>query len=719
MLVPMMQNIQCWIEAVIKIVFAAKYILLLMTGCDFVYTYQSMHPPGHARADTMTFKLPDSLLHSENIQIDSMLHLAAVAPPDTGLARLYYDIGNLYENNDHEKGKYFYLKSEILSKYLHWNEGHWLYGSAFSIMLAREGLTDSALVILSQGLELAKKENNEGWTANFLINTGTVYFVKEWNQTALSYFMEALPYLEHQQDPEALGKLYAKMVQVYRSINNLEKAVEYGELSIALLKENQSLVYALYELALTYSRLQQHEKAREDLLMALDIVIEQNNTYLMEFIYYQLGFNALYVFDLKNVELYLKKMVEISGEEKMLNDLRYLMLLGKLEELKGHFALSEKYVMQALKIATERDAIETKRLFYQILSELSIAQSKYRDNMRYWDEMDRIDVAIANDITIHAAVEMSAKYETTKKELEIEQQQEIIQRHAMQRFLFVAGIVICVVFLILLWYMLWLRNRHNRDLSEHNELLAELNATKDKFFSIISHDLKNPAIALCDALQLLVNNAHLWNADMRANFYNELLSSSNDLVTLLYSLLNWAQLQTGRMIFQPNLFPLSNLNPTISLIRGLAEKKGITFIVNMQDDDAITCDGNMFIVIVRNLLSNAVKFTDEGGTVVLEILHVSQESVGLQESGDSQDSAGAHAGAPLHAISVSDTGIGMNAAQINHLFCLDNLISRSGTAGESGSGLGLIVCKELLDKHGARLHVESEEGKGSRFWFTV
>ena len=133
----------------------------------------------------------------------------------------------------------------------------------------------------------------------------------------------------------------------------------------------------------------------------------------------------------------------------------------------------------------------------------------------------------------------------------------------------------------------------------------------------------------------------------------------------------------------------------------MAEKKDITLAVNIPDDADITGDGAMLSVVVRNLLTNAVKFTAPTGTVTLDVSLNNTEDV------------------RKYTVSVSDTGIGMNAEQISKLFRLDSAHSRKGTAGEQGSGLGLIVCRELIEKHGSELYVESEEGKGSKFWFEV
>jgi len=160
-------------------------------------------PPG-LPADTV-------LTATGNAPLDSLLQLAATARQDTVLARLYYDIGLMYEDNDFEKAKAYYLKLHHLSDRLDWSEGRYLFSRGFSLLLTREGLVDSALVVNLQALELAKKEKNERWMAAINANTGVDYFAKNWYETALQHYMEALPFYEKTNDTEMLGDLYYKI----------------------------------------------------------------------------------------------------------------------------------------------------------------------------------------------------------------------------------------------------------------------------------------------------------------------------------------------------------------------------------------------------------------------------------------------------------------------------------------------------------------------------
>jgi len=188
-----------------------------------------------------------------------------------------------------------------------------------------------------------------------------------------------------------------------------------------------------------------------------------------------------------------------------------------------------------------------------------------------------------------------------QKELEIERQQLTISRQNMHRRLLAAGVAVCVVILVLLWYMLRLRIRRNQALSERNSALADMNLTKDKFFTIISHDLKNPAEAQRDAIQQLVKNAHNWDKDTIAEYHDELLKSANGQVELLYNLLGWAKIQTGRMTCRLETFLFSTIIADLTLIFKMAENKGVTLTTAIPCDALVTGDSNMLSAVIRNL----------------------------------------------------------------------------------------------------------------------
>ena len=328
---------------------------------------------------------------------------------------------------------------------------------------------------------------------------------------------------------------------------------------------------------------------------------------------------------------------------------------------------------------------------YSLLTRLYAVTGDPKNADKYWAKENEVQEKMNRNNTQNALQEIEVKYDVQQKELEIARKQITIDKQQKRQLIFMGGLIAAGVLLSLCAYIIILRTRRNRE-------LVEMNAIKDKFFSIVSHDLKNPAIAQRDSLQLLTENADKLDAKTVSAYYHQLLKSADGLVDLLKNLLNWALIQTGRHIYQPSPMNLVGaLRSDIEVTKSMAARKEVVFEVTTPPSAIINADENMMVTIVRNLLANAVKFTAKGGEVTLDI----------------------SPSATAYTVSVADTGSGMTPEQVQNLFRLDRQQSREGSSGEKGTGLGLIVCKEFLEKHGSTLHIESEAGKGSRFWFEL
>ncbi|MCP5498806.1 MAG: hybrid sensor histidine kinase/response regulator [Leptospiraceae bacterium] len=235
-------------------------------------------------------------------------------------------------------------------------------------------------------------------------------------------------------------------------------------------------------------------------------------------------------------------------------------------------------------------------------------------------------------------------------------------------------------------------------LQESKKALQKLNKTKDRFFSIIAHDLKNPIagqISLTEALLKKIDN--LERTDFKR--YIEMLHrSSGQNYRLLENLLEWARAQSGEIQFYPENVELKKLFKKIKdEIGSFASSKEIQIEFTDPIDLRIVVDKNMLLLILRNLIVNAIKFSYRNGLVFL----------GLKE--DSSE----------FLFYIQDRGVGMSAEIINKLFKLGESVKQHGTERESGSGLGLILCAEFVNRHGGKIWVESEENKGSTFYFTI
>ncbi|MCX6269801.1 MAG: PAS domain S-box protein [Bacteroidetes bacterium] len=246
------------------------------------------------------------------------------------------------------------------------------------------------------------------------------------------------------------------------------------------------------------------------------------------------------------------------------------------------------------------------------------------------------------------------------------------------------------------------RKEDEEKLKIYSEGLQSLNATKDKFFSIIAHDLKNPFHSIMGFSELLHQEFDSYNDEERKGYIKNIWEASESTYRLVQNLLEWSRAQTGRMEYRPQLHDLSIVaNETILVMKAQAEEKNIKLLTEIRYNSMAFFDENMIKTVVRNLLSNAVKFSSPGGAVKIDMQYTT------------------YADQPYVVVKVTDNGTGISEENIEKLFKLDEKFVLSGTSGEKGTGLGLILCKELIHKNGGKIWVTSEEGKGSSFFFSL
>ena len=242
------------------------------------------------------------------------------------------------------------------------------------------------------------------------------------------------------------------------------------------------------------------------------------------------------------------------------------------------------------------------------------------------------------------------------------------------------------------------RKRVAEAIEKYTTKLKELNQTKDKFFSIIAHDLKSPFQGLLGYSQILKTEYETITEEEKLFFINGIGELSQSAFRLLENLLEWSRMQTGRIAFDPEVFLLNNeLTATFFLLSQTASNKDIELQNNIDSDVSVYADKNMLATIIRNLISNSIKFTKQGGRITISS-ELDNNNV---------------------KITVTDTGIGIKQEDLEKLFKLDKNFSTNGTNKEEGTGIGLLLCKEMVEKHGGKIWVESKMGEGSKFIFTI
>lgn len=242
------------------------------------------------------------------------------------------------------------------------------------------------------------------------------------------------------------------------------------------------------------------------------------------------------------------------------------------------------------------------------------------------------------------------------------------------------------------------RKKAEEEIKLKNELLQAINAEKDKFFSIIAHDLRGPLSAFVAATQIITDEIQTMSIEEIKDITDSMKTSATNIYSLLENLLEWSRLRRGGLNFVPEKLNLKKkIAECINVLNESARKKGIGIEITIPDEMEVIADSHMFETVIRNLVSNSIKFTTSGGIV----------NVTSSYNNNSVE------------IKIRDSGIGMSPELKSKLFQINEKTSRPGTEGELSTGLGLLLCKEFIEKHNGKIWVESEVGTGSTFAFTI
>lgn len=366
----------------------------------------------------------------------------------------------------------------------------------------------------------------------------------------------------------------------------------------------------------------------------------------------------------------------------------------------------------ALAAANEANATYEKMRSYELLYQCYKQLGDFNSALHYKEEHEGMMDLLQREKVDHELAEKESRDEILTMEDSINRLEEVrkqrekeIEEQKKFRNILIVVIGLIAIILLLILFLYVSKRRSNQQLKASNETvqrqnvqLQELNATKDKFFSIISHDLKGPLNSLSSFSGLLINHTDKLSKEDIQMLAKDLDKSLKNLFSLLENLLEWSRSQTGNIEFTPETFDLTSvLTENKALLEAQASTKKIEILQHYTATFPIKAHRHSITTVVRNLLSNAIKFTPEGGTITLNISSTPSEA----------------------RVSIQDTGVGMSESVMEKLFRIDTKHSTKGTADEKGTGLGLILCKDFIEKNGGKIGVSSEISKGSTFYFTL
>jgi signal transduction histidine kinase len=561
---------------------------------------------------------------------------------------------------------------------------------------------------------IREKEGQYKEATRFLNRAATICWEKKDHEKAIRYFEKSIELNKLLNNVHGITGIYSNLGLIYSDIGEYQKSVDCFQKTLDARRnspDKANRISTLINMSISLKNLRRYSDAAVKLQDALVLARELNDPDEMKKCYgnlaetYEKSGNTDSTIHYFNLYRSFHELVQKEREEKSKNE-------------------SERDRLRTLLLESENRNKELELIGKNV-------ELKKKDKELF--QFDSTTRALYDTLTeSQLLIELLKKNEKIK-ELQISENNTRIQKELNLRYFLIAVLILLIIIIVLIIRRYQVNKRMNLKLSRQNteilhqqnhiaeqnlkleaankeiqadkeklqiyaEQLKELNATKDKFFSIIAHDLKNPFQSLLGFSELLKISIKGSDRDKTERFINQIYDASKHGFNLLENLLDWSRSQTGNINFIPQAIDIKQIiTGTIGIVNNQAITKNIKISNESIDNLNIIADVNLIRTVMLNLLTNAIKFTPRNGNIYIKT-----------------EAKEKHA-----EISVIDTGIGISSENIGKLFKVDSKHSTPGTNEEKGTGLGLILCKEFIKKMNGEIFVESEEGKGSKFTFTI
>lgn len=554
---------------------------------------------------------------------------------------------------------------------------------------------DRALNVYRNALRLAEEAKDSLQIAYSYNNIGGIYRLEGNNILALEYILKALSVFENLKNKEGMSFCTINIGLIYRRQNNYIKALEYLNYTLRLREEindrpGKALALNLiaeihYDMGSMNAALNYYYEVEKEYIAVDDkkgIAAAWGG--IAGVFYNQKNYLKALEYRKKSLELS-KKISYIEGQVN--NHINLGLIYAQL----GNFNDADSHFADALKIAESMKEIYVQIDTYKNLAKYYEIRNNQKEALKYFKKYTALKDSVLNEENISMLAEMEAVYKNERAEKEKSVLSKDLELKEKQR-----NYLIVIALLIFAIALITYSKYHSKKLA--NEKLQELNAVKDTFFRLIAHDLKTPFNAIFGYTEILKEDFKDLSDEEKLTFIEDIGKAAKQNYQLLENLLMWSQSQSGRLEFHPIKINFKEiLKETTELLMPSAKNKNINLTLKCDKDFIINADKQMITTVLRNLISNGIKFTYEGGTVTVT---VESESNNLK-------------------ISVEDNGTGIDSKSLKNLFHLDKISTKNGTQGEKGTGLGLVLCKDFVERHNGKIWVESELGKGSKFIFTL
>jgi signal transduction histidine kinase len=614
-----------------------------------------------------------STLFAQQSELDSLLEIVEVTQNDTNKVKIYANLCWLLRNTNTINALKYGNLGLALAHTLSYEKGEADIWNKMGVVYRNVGEHSKSLECYDQALKLAEKVKDSTQIAYAYNNIGTIYGFQENYQMALDYNIKAIHIFEQLKNYKGLGFALLSASNTCVNLKKLPQALDYAIQSFKFRQQAKQQLDAVISLRLiAYIHYLQKDYRKAKIVSGQAIKIyEENKLTSGYFVYSYLAKTYLKEKNLDSALYFAKKGY---------NAARNIIKIGAMEE-------------ESL-----------------ILSEVYAARKEYQESYKYLLESYQSKDSLykkenAKEIAHHALVQKQQELEILAKDQKIREEELVIQ--TMRQYWLLVLVFFSLLVTIIIILLVWQSNRRIKkayteiqqqkfEIQTQAKDLSQVNKTKDKLFSILGHDLRSPIIGVKGVLDLMATN-DISEEELQI-IIPELQRNVSRVTETLENLLQWSASQmkgitTSRTIINP--YYLTELN--MELFMEIAKNKQITLRNEIPKNVKVYADENQVRLILRNLLNNAIKFTKKNGTITVK---------SIQKEKFTQ-------------IIVEDTGVGMSTETVEKLFQNTTSFTSYGTEGEKGTGLGLLLCKEMVEINGGKIWVESQIGKGSSFFFTL
>lgn len=608
--------------------------------------------------------------NKEEKKLDSLKIELKKAKIDTVKINILNEICSLYFYNKPKIGINYSQRALNLSEKIYWKKGMAIAHNHMGICHWITQDNELSMSHFQKALALYKEINDPKNISDNYNRIGTLYSQANKYSQALFCFNTAYKINSKIGNLTQAGSDLSGIGGVFYKQANYSKAMEYfvtAEKKYLEAYNEFGSAYVNLDIGKTYTKKGDFPAAFEHYNKALEIFVRIKNDYYIAFSYLEIG----------------KSCLSLALESKQAKA-KYLPLA--IQNLNKAFELFTK--LTALDKLNECNEELSKA--YRELGKTKIALDYYKKYTTIKDSVTNFE----NDIKLN---KLKAQKEIELRNKQIEIQNLTINNESKKLYLLMTFTIAAAILLILFLLLYLSKRKTNKLLRYKNEEISNINKEKDKFYSIIAHDLRSPFIGFLGLTDLLANNIdELDKEEIQFAAFN-MRNSAKNLSTLLDNLLEWSRMERGLISFSPEEINLDEIvQECIALLIENTSKKSISIQTKIDPKATIYADRHILHTVVRNILSNSVKFTPRKGEIVIKLLPDPDNTI----------------------VSIADNGIGMDETMVENLFKMDVNTNRFGTENEPSTGLGLMLCKEFIERHNGKIWVESQVDKGTTFYFS-